>query len=215
VLETFDGADYTYVRVKTDSGEIWAATLKFKVAVGDTVVVPLENPMRDFHSDKLNRDFPLLYLVSAITKPGEASPASAGASTALPPGHPSTTGTTAPPTMGTQPAGPQATLIDRIPPPAGGKAIADVWANRKALAGKIVTVRGKVVKYNGGIMGLNWIHLQDGSGSIQDGTHDLTITSTMESKVGDVVTVTGTVGIEKDFTLGYKYPVILQAATIK
>ena len=45
VVETMDAANYTYVRVKTASGEIWAATGQFKVAVGDKVSLPLEMPM--------------------------------------------------------------------------------------------------------------------------------------------------------------------------
>ena len=62
VLETMDGSNYTYVRVKTPQGDIWAATLAFKVAVGDTVIVPLENPMRNFKSQALNRQFDLVVL---------------------------------------------------------------------------------------------------------------------------------------------------------
>ena len=52
----------------------------------------------------------------------------------------------------------------------GGVTIAAIWTDREALAGKTVIVSGKVVKYNGGIMGTNWLHIQDGSGSAADGT---------------------------------------------
>lgn len=212
VLEKIDAASYTYVRVKTDKGEIWAATLPFKVNVGDTVIVPLENPMQNFSSPTLKRTFDVIYFASAITKPGEA-PAGAGAS--LPPGHPTVGGpggaaVAAP--MGAPTAEPK--LIDPIPPAPGGTSVAKIWADRKALSGKQVTVRGKVVKYNGNVMGLNWIHLQDGSGAPAEGTHDLTITSTMEAKLGDIVTITGTVVTDKDFTAGYKYAVMLQGAKI-
>ena len=197
VIETMDAANYTYVHVKTSTGDIWAASLAFPVAVGETVVVPLENPMRDFPSAALKRTFPLIYFASNITRPGEAPPASMG-----PP----------PPQMGAKPVGQQVT--EPIAPAPGGITVANVWANRKTLAGKMVTVRGKVVKYNGGIMGLNWAHIQDGSGSAADGTHDLTITSNTEARVGDIVTVTGTVAADKDFGAGYAYAVILQGATI-
>ena len=105
-------------------------------------------------------------------------------------------------------------LIDPVPPAPGGVSIARVWTDRKALAGKLVTVRGKVMKYNANIMGLNWVHLQDGSGSVKDGTYDLTITSNTEARMGDIVTVTGTVVVDKDFTAGYKYGVMLQGAKI-
>jgi len=92
--------------------------------------------------------------------------------------------------------------------------VAAVWKERTALAGTQVTLRGKVVKYNGGILGVNWIHLQDGSGSAADGSNDITVTSESECKVGDVIAVTGTVAINKDLGAGYKYPVIVERATI-
>ena len=38
-----------------------------------------------------------------------------------------------------------------------------------------VTVRAKVVKYNGGVMGKNWLHIRDGSG--EAGNNDLTVTT--------------------------------------
>jgi hypothetical protein len=196
VLETMDASQYTYVRVKTATGEIWAATSTFKVAVGDRVVVPLDGAMQNFHSATLNRDFPLIYFAPSITHAGEEA--------ALPPGH-------AP--AGAAPAPVQVT--EPIPPAPGGISVANLWANRKALAGKTVTLRGKVVKFNGGILGLNWTHIQDGSGVAKDGTNDITLTSaTAEARVGDVITVTGTVVLDKDFGAGYAYAVMLQNATI-
>jgi predicted small lipoprotein YifL len=69
----------------------------------------------------------------------------------------------------------------------GGQTVAEVYAGKDALAGKPVTVRGKVVKLNTGIMGRNWLHVRDGSGT--EGTNDLTVTtqSTPLPKVGDTV----------------------------
>jgi len=42
----------------------------------------------------------------------------------------------------------------------GGKTVQEIIAKQAKLAGKSVTVRGKVVKYNAEIMGKNWLHLQ-------------------------------------------------------
>ncbi len=69
-----DAANYTYVRVKTSSGEIWAATGQFKVAVGDKVSVPLEMPMENFRSNTLNRTFPTIYFATRIEKQAGLSP---------------------------------------------------------------------------------------------------------------------------------------------
>jgi hypothetical protein len=95
----------------------------------------------------------------------------------------------------------------------GGKTVAEVFAEKDALAGKPVTVRGKVVKANSGIMGKNWIHVRDGSGS--DGTNDLTVTTTTaQPNVGDTVLVTGPVSLNKDFGMGYQYDVIVEDAQV-
>ena len=208
VLETFDAATYTYVRVKSASGDFWAATGTFKVAVGDRVVVPLEMPMENFHSQTLNRDFPLIYFTSRIGREGDPAPEMpAMASAHAPTGGPAAGAGTVPGASVTQ-------VTDPIQPAPGGTTVANVWANRKSLAGKTVTLRGKVVKFNGGIMGRNWIHLQDGTGVAADGTNDLLVTSDAAAKVGDVITVTGTVAIDKDFTAGYAYAVLIEGATI-
>jgi hypothetical protein len=92
--------------------------------------------------------------------------------------------------------------------------IADVWAQRKALDGKDVTVRGKAVKVNNQILGRNWIHLQDGSGSAADRTHDLTITTDAAVKVGDIITVTGVLAIGRDIGAGYAYDAIVEKARV-
>jgi hypothetical protein len=204
VVETMDAANYTYVRVKSNSGDVWAATAQFKVAVGDRVVVPLETPMSNFHSQSLNRDFPLIYFVGRIGLEGERSqPAMMPAHASTPAGGPAG----APQADAAQP-------VTNVAPAPGGVTVADVWARRKTLGGKTVTIRGKVVKFNGGILGVNWIHLQDGTGTAADGTHDITVTSQEAAKVGDVVTVTGKIALDKDLGSGYSYPVILEGATI-
>jgi ribosomal protein S17 len=193
-----DAASYTYVRVGTDKGDVWAAAPQFAVKVGDRVVVPLEMPMQNFHSQSLNRDFPVIYFVSGIGREGEA-PAAGGAAPSLMASH----GTSTPE---------QAEKIEPIAAPANGTTIAELWSKRTALAGKAVTVRGKVVKFNGGILGKNWIHLQDGTGKAADKSNDITITTGEDVvvRVGDTITVTGTVALDKDFGAGYAYGTLIE-----
>ena len=201
VVETINAANYTYVRVDTADGEIWAAATRFDVAVGDAVVVPLEMPMQDFHSETLDRTFPVVYFTSQILKEGEA------AGSAMPPGHP--------PISGASSSADETTaLTDPVEPADGGVTVARVWAETSDLAGTEVTVRGRVVKFNGGILGTNWIHLQDGTGSAEDGTHDLTVTTNGAASVGDVVTATGVLATDKDFGAGYTYAVLLENAEL-
>jgi hypothetical protein len=88
--------------------------------------------------------------------------------------------------------------------------VADVHAQRIELAGKQVTITGKVVKVNNGIMRRNFIHVQDGTGS---GKNDRVIfTSQSTANVGDKVTATGTVTLDTDFTMGYFYPTLVENA---
>ena len=96
-----------------------------------------------------------------------------------------------------------------LKPPEGGLSIAEVVAKRAELAGKPVTVRGRVVKLNKGIFGKNWMHIVDGS---QDG--DLTITSDSFAEVGQLVTASAILTIDKDLGFGYFYSEILEDAAL-
>ena len=95
----------------------------------------------------------------------------------------------------------------------GGKTVAEVFAEKDALAGTPVTFRGKVVKTNPDIMGKNWLHVRDGSG--EEGTNDLTITTAGTlPNIGDTVVVTGNVTLNKDFGMGYAYDVLIEDAQV-
>lgn len=100
--------------------------------------------------------------------------------------------------------------VERAP---GGKTVAEIYAQRAQLKDTQVSVRGRVVKYSSGILGKNWLHLRDGSG--QEGKdNDLTVTTTDQASVGQVVVVTGPVHLERDFGAGYSYAVILEDARV-
>lgn len=94
------------------------------------------------------------------------------------------------------------------------KSIADIYQEKAELAGKPVKIQGKVVKVNNNIMNRNFLHLRDGSGDPAAGNNDLTITSDGTAAMGDTVTVTGTLAVDLDFGSGYKYPLLLEKATI-
>lgn len=96
-----------------------------------------------------------------------------------------------------------------------GRTVAEVNANRAALKGKPVAIRATVVKFTGGVMGKNWIHLRDGSGSAADGSNDIVVTSQADFKVGEVVVVRGIVRTDVDLGSGYFYKVIVEDATVQ
>ncbi|HEX8960391.1 MAG TPA: hypothetical protein VF775_02365 [Geobacteraceae bacterium] len=94
--------------------------------------------------------------------------------------------------------------------------VADIYKDKAKLDNQKVTVKGKVVKISAGIMGKNWLHIQDGSGNAANKTNDLTVTTTQNlPETGKTVTVTGTLHKDKDFGAGYFYSVIVEDAVIK
>lgn len=94
------------------------------------------------------------------------------------------------------------------------KTVGDIYKERAELAGKQVRVRGEVVKVNNHIMKRNFLHIQDGTGDAADGSNDLTLTSQDTAKPGDQITAVGTVVLDHDFGSGYRYPILVEEATI-
>ena len=84
--------------------------------------------------------------------------------------------------------------------------------NRSKYENKAILLRGKVVKYNAEIMGKNWIHIQDGTANGKE--NDLTVTTDMTANVGDIITVYGTITLNKDVGSGYFYEIIMEDAKI-
>jgi hypothetical protein len=209
VLETLDAAGYTYMRLKTPNGEIWAAVQKANVKKGSEVTVVNATPMDGFESKTLNRKFDHIVFGSLGTGPGVAMSPSP-----LAPGH------AAPMDMQAQMAAQHAGVAN-IPPDIGkikvkkaegadGKTVAEIFAYKTSLKDAPVAVRGKVVKYNPGIMGKNWIHLRDGSGSPEKKDNDITVTTLDTAAVGDVILVRGKLQLDRDFGSGYSYSVIIE-----
>lgn len=207
-----DAGGYSYVLVDTGTNKIWAAATKFPVKPGDGVTVPEAMPMKNFHSQALNRDFPVIYFADRIAVNGANSGPAAlpaghpaiggGAGEGLPAGHPPTSVRTAPPKV-------DFTGLKRAK---DGKTVVEISAAGDQLVGKSVKVRGKVVKYNANILGRNWLHIQDGTGS--GSSSDLLVTTAGTAKIGDTVLIEGKVALNKDFGSGYKYPLLLEDAKV-
>lgn len=90
--------------------------------------------------------------------------------------------------------------------------IAAVNQNKAALAGKKISAQGAVVKVNNGIMGRNFVHVQDGA--TDTGSNKLIVTSKQTANVGDKVTISGVVVLDRDFGSGYSYPLLIEDASI-
>ncbi len=190
VAETMDAGGYTYVRVDVAGEQLWAAGPVTPIKVGDTISFSTLIPMRNFHSNAMNRDFPVLYFVDGFSGEGTAMGSDAAAES-----HAATPAVAAP--------------VEQIEKVAGGYTIAEAWSQKAQLAGKPIKVRGKVTKFTGGIMGKNWIHMVDGSGP-----QDLIVTTTGSSKVGDVIVANGALSLDRDFGFGYRYEMLMEDAAI-
>jgi hypothetical protein len=187
VVTTMNAGSYTYLEVETKGSRYWAAVPQMELTVGDQVDVAPGSEMKSFFSPTLNRTFDSIIFTSSVKVLGkDASSNKVEASK--------------PPVRQTQ-AGPN-----------GIKTVEQVYSDRQSLKGKEVQVRGKVVKFTPGIMGKNFLHIQDGSG--KEGTNDLAVTSQETVKVGDHVLVLGTLDTDKDFGAGYTYKAILENAKI-
>ena len=192
VMEVKDVDSYTYLRLKTKEGETWAAVSTAAIKKGATVTI--ENPMvmTNFESKTLKKTFPTIIFGSlggAAVGPSVLTSKMAMTNVA------------------------DATPV-KVAKASGANAytVADVVSKSVQLKDKPVTVNGQVVKYNAGIMGKNWIHLRDGSGTAAN--NDILVTTAAPAKVGDLVTVSGVVRNDKDFGSGYSYKVLIEDADV-
>jgi len=196
VLEVKEVESYTYLRLKTQNGEVWAAITKAAVKAGDDVTLGKVSVMTNFESKSLKQTFPTIYFGSL---------AGTGAGSAMPAGHPA-------PAL--EAAAPADVRVAKASGP-NARTVAEIVSQAAKLKDKPVVVRGQVVKYNPGIMGKNWIHLRDGTGSEAGNNNDILVTTLHQAKLGDVVTVKGTVRANRDFGGGYAYKVLVEDATLQ
>lgn len=206
VVETMDSAGYTYVCLEKAGKQIWVAVPQMKVTKGATMSFLPGQTMPNFESKSLNRTFDAIVF--------SAGPAGSS-DQAMPPGHPDIPSSAAGPTGSkAQVASKDKAIKVEKATGANGYTISEVYAKRAALDKKQIAVRGKVVKVSKGIMGRNWVHLQDGTGDQAKGTHNLVATSQDAPSVGDTVTANGTFMKDKDFGAGYLYKAIIEDASI-
>ena len=229
VREKIGASGYSYLRLASASGELWVAVPEAQVEAGAEVDVAPQMNMDGFESKTLHRTFAKL-VFGVLATPGTAPAAAALAPQARPGAVPAAaSGGMAGMRFAIEAAGtnPHAGLA--VPPPAAAasdrpiqvakakakdaRTVAELHAQRAQLKDRPVTLRGQVVKYNEGILGRNWIHLRDGTGAA--GSDDLTVTTTAKASVGEVVTVHGTLHLDKDFGAGYAYGVIIEDASVE
>jgi hypothetical protein len=200
VVETMDSGGYTYANLEKDGKTTWVAFPNLETRVGDNLAFQNCVAMVNFPSRTLNRTFPSILFC------GQPTVTSNGSSVM--------SATKSPGSAGTATAGSKKVSVHKASGP-NAYTVAEIFAKRSPLDGKQVVVRGQVTKVSSEIMGMNWLHIQDGTGSPKKKSHDLVVTTKDKAAVGDVVTVSGKVAKDKDFGSGYSYSVMIENATIK
>ncbi len=200
VKETMDSGGYTYMLLEFEGKDFWVAVPGMKIAAGEEIMLLPGDTMKNFHSNSLNRTFETI-----IFSQGPASGQAMQAGTATKAVKKPHTGR------------PELTKKKiHIKPAQGKDAVTVEAAHKKAakLDGKQVVLRAQVVKVSKNILGKNWLHVQDGTGSQADRNFDLTVTTLSAPKLGADVLIKGTLHANRDIGAGYFYPVIIEDANV-
>jgi len=194
VLATLDAGSYTYLQLGTSKGSVWVALPRVKLKKGQEVAVQNGMVMKKFTSKILKLTFESIIFSVGFSGKHAATPTQADDNIAA------------------------TTLTDiKVAKAKGDNAytISEIFQKRTQLTDKKIKVHAKVVKVSMMIMGKNWMHLQDGTGNVAAKNHDLVVTTHSKPKKGSVVTVEGTLHMDKDFGAGYHYDAIIEDAEIK
>ena len=200
VLKSMDGGGYTYIYLqKKDRKKIWVAIPKAKVTVGSTIDLVPGEEMKNFESRALKRTFERITFslgriapqgVRTGTFPEVASPGNKNSATV------------------------NETMTIARAEGSNAHTVAELYAQKNSLNGRTVLVRGKVTKVVPRIMKMNWLHIQDGTGSAGKKDHEVVVKTKAQPATGETITISGTLLKDKDYGSGYRYDVIIDNAVI-
>lgn len=205
VLEQLDVDKYSYLRVgEPGSPGTWTAVPVTSPQLGKRVRVTSAQLMSGFTSTTLKRTFDTIYFGVLDGNSGQRIAESQ---------------TAPPPEANSNPHVGAGASADKVPVAKVKRAEGPLGHTVAELAegkngGQKVRVRGVVVKQTPGVFGKTFLHVRDGSGSTEGGTHDLAVTTDAEPAVGSEVLLEGTLTLDKDFGSGYRYPVLLSDAVL-
>jgi hypothetical protein len=203
VTEVLGAGSYTYLKGKVEDKEVWLAVTAMEAKVGDVYYYEGGLEMTKFKSKELNRTFESVYFLDKVSKDPITEKTTQPATT-MSNETPQAMTSPGPVTVGKKEIKIEATK--------GTITIGELFKNKANYAGKTVKIKAEVTKFSLEIMKKNWIHLQDGTEA--SGKFDLTVTTAEEFKVGDIVTIEGTVTLDKDFGYGYFYDVLVEDAKL-
>ncbi len=183
VLETMTGGGYTYMHIEEGGKRFWIAGPQIEISKGSRVGFSEQVWMTNFESKALKRTFGKLLFVSGVQVDSS---------------------TPVPPVL--------ASVANSASEVAGTYTVEELLSKKDELNGRLVKVRGNVIKVSEAIMGRTWVHIQDGTA--YEGINKMVFTSRNDSAVvGSVVDAQGRLETNKDFGFGYFYPVIVEHTT--
>jgi hypothetical protein len=218
VVQKLDANIYTYIRLDDGSGnETWAAVPKTQLEIGESIALKGGTVMRNFYSKTLNRTFDSIIFAAGVIRAGGDKNAQIQTA-AMVGSDVNRSGIAAPgptpQTRGGHSTAPLTKLKIEKSTAQNGYTVGELFEKAASLNKQKVTVKGQVVKVNPDIMGRNWLHIQDGTGDVAKNTHDLVVTSTDIAEKGAIISIEGTVAVDKDFGFGYRYNVIVEDAVL-
>jgi hypothetical protein len=199
VVETMNSGGYTYVNLDNNGQSTWVAVTETNVTVGQDISFAPGVVMTNFTSKTLGRTFDAIVFSGGVVEGGKGGAHGASDQTM----------TKAAPVKKAADI-----KVDKATGP-DAYTVAELYEKSAELDTKSVSVRGEVVKVSESIMGKNWVHIQDGTGTAAKGTNDILITSQDLPSVGDIVTANGILAKDRDFGSGYKYSIIVEQTSIK
>ncbi|NOR87541.1 MAG: hypothetical protein GQ527_08035 [Bacteroidales bacterium] len=194
-LEVIQSGTYTYVRLKENNKEFWAAISARPIEMGMNYYYKDAFEMKDFQSKSLDRVFESIWFINEFYSE-----------------KPVSTNQKSPKHQEKKVANTQDVSVEKAN---GGYSLAEIFKGKDQLKNQQIIVKGQVVKINPNIMKTNWVHIQDGT-SYND-IFDLTITLNEEIsfQLGDIITFEGKLILNKDFGAGYRYDYLLENAITK
>ena len=216
VQQVLQASEYTYLRAKENSNDIWLAVPSMQAKTGDIYYYEGGIEMKKFESKELSKVFESIILLEKLnTEPKNSAVVVSEKPYATPVADnqaPVTAGTATGENYKRKATPPEKKEI-KVATAKGGISIADLFSKKDNYAGKTVKIKGQVTKYTPAVMNKNWIHIQDGTDD--NGKFDLAVTSETEVKVGDIVTLEGKIALNKDLGYGYFFEVIMEDAVLK
>lgn len=217
VLDSVTGGGYTYMNIEENGQKFWIAGPQTSVSKGAEVSFSEQVWMPNFTSKALNRTFEKILFVSGVNDgtPGDETGSDEAPVDEIHSGTGYGADAASEESAEVEEATDEEEEIDEEdsePAPADGiYTIERLYKNGDGFKGQIIKVRGKVVKVSENIMGMNWVHIQDGTGT--KGKNKLVFRSANDTaKIGDMVVAEGRLDTDKDFGFGYYYAVIVEDA---